>query len=1695
MKKKVILGLSAALLACTCTGALAACAQKAETLPEFTYDYSTPVEDFGDGISIDGKPDEALWENQRALEADIRNTTATYKATAYFGEGGVYFAFWVQDDAVYYNADREIWANSGVEFCVGSPQDTSITYEIDLNAGGKRMLRKYTGAPYTNWFSELHSAVWTDGEVNTAECKGYTAEIYLPYHLFNADGSDTPVDELLLNFAIIRANSADATNTDRLWYSIGEQERGLGWAPASQNWYHFNKNGLVANDVTLTAGEHGALEGRDWTISGDEYTFSILPDEGYCLDTLVVNGQNVADNITYSDRVARYSFTATGDVEVSATFAPLPSQTYTLSGSIATEDDASVEKVSVYAVTRGAVAEIPVENGTYSAQLPESDYQLYAELDGYLTAIYDVSLYGNREQNITLRTMFLGNNVIIGSGSNASSWDLSMLGQGTAISLDSGWLVTANHTTIYDTKAFVSANIVLPMSPGAGRRAGFRFVDAGQNGIYVCLYANNENGADSYEVQLIRLVNGASTTWHGGYVFSDEVIRALANSTGVPLSVLYENGTITVWANGVPIIQNWSLIDNGFGITAETQVVPGLTTAGYGDFYHVEFNTVGYEEGYPVTITTEGRGSVTADKSVYQANDTIIFTLQPQDGYEVTSLTVNGRDYISSISDGKLVFDAGSLASVNVSVTFERVEGEDGTLSGTAMAAGVPVADAQVVIYNSSGDRYTTTTNADGEYSFTQTLSAGTWYIQITASGYLDYEGVFTVDGSTTWNAEMTATSMADKYIAGGDRDAFDLESIESEGLVTYVGTGGEGHIMLNIAADGNKDFWLESVMRNQDTFVPDNAGLRMGYTIYFNANTQVQFTIGRWVGDAENAWRFMLNNWGDIDATNPFTDAQNAAFNGDGLRIAAARINGTLYLFAEENGAMVPVLSVRTEATANASANLGFGTWYQAANAEYREVSWKIGNIALEVTQSAEGGTVSAGSPSLGDSLVITLTPEGHNVLSSVTVNGMEYIDYAIENADGTYTLTINDWVNSTKVEIEAVFRVVESETGTLSGKVTSDGEAVSGIEVVITNAAGACYTATSGADGVYTFADAIASGSWTISVNAEGYHPYQGVLILDGATQYDIALRIITLEDKWVISGGGDYDISGIESGTVVYTGTSGEGHLRLNVHFGENENVWIEARLHVTDAFITDDAGGIRLGFTLWFGEQQVHFTILKPLGGTWGTAINNWGDINATGWYFSDAMVEALESEAGLRIGVGRFGGSIGMYAEDDGEMVCIAATGSASTATAAVDVGLATWFQAVGAVYTDLNFEFPELNITKSGTNGTVDVEGSRMGDNLVVTLTPETGYVLDTLLVNGADQTANCVRNYETGVYTFTQNTYGNGTAFTVSATFRQLEEYTVSMTLQLHRYGVGENNLTAIPDGLDVTLTNQNGRYTAKSEQGKAEFSFVLEGTYELAVEGYKAYTVEVAGDVQASATLEYVLIGSGQAVDTTQVNDGIVNINFEVNNDRVLFTREVAANEDFFVAAYFTNIDIDAEAIRFGFFAGVDVNGDGEINPFAADSAAEAATLNVVYQWYSGNREFILQNPSNWNGYFFQRAQAEQLATDTGLRIGLARVNGVFYYLMEVGGKFQIVMTVNSNTSNIANAAIRVGIMADHYSGNTAPKTGAILKDLTFEVVTKGTAFADADVAAIFTPAASGISALAAQAEYAVAMQPKSY
>lgn len=1644
MKKKraALGGIGVLAVLCMGGGALAACGKGLSEFPPYDYDYNTPAKDFGDGIAIDGKLEESVWSGQRKFTSrDIKGYGVNFSMTSYFGEKGAYFAFDVDAPAVAYNPDRDMYNNAGVEVRIGSPEKLSMTYEIGLYAGGNKVMRKYNPAGgnsgYTDYIYQIDSAVQTKGEINTSACKGYTVELYLPYNLFNADNSFTKPDHLLAAPAIIHSSNSSLNIGRDFYYDIGGEELGLSWAPASSDWLHYASDGLVCNDATLISSEGGALNGKDYILYGDTYVLGILPNEGYYCASLRANGKDVTDEIVYTGGKAQYKVKTTAqDMKFEAQFAPLPQTKHTLSG-VVTVEGGDISKAKLYACYSGAVTEIPVgENGAFSASLPEGEYTLLCEGAGFLTVSEKVVLNADAQRNVSLVKLFLGASEVIGSASEDSSWDFSRLGEGIAVCKDNGWLVSANHTTLYGEKMFVSADIVMNALGGGDPRTGFRFVDKTGKGYFVSLHAFYNTSAPEYRVQIVALNQSGvpDNGWLSEVALIGDHFHAPATGGGLPFAVLYDNGKITAWVNGEKIVNEYQ---SDIAIGADKKVVPALTACGGGTYRNLEFATEAFENGYPVHIASEGRGTVSCDKQTYQAGDTLTFTVIPKQGYAVQALTVNGEDKLSELNGSTLTVAAGSRTAIAVFVTFAEITEQNGVLSGAVTLNGEAFAQETVItLTNVATGASAELTATDGTYAF-PSLPAGIYDLTAEADGGYAYSARVTIAGSTQHTIALKRVSMAEKYGASGDVDHFDIEKIE-EGKAVYTAnaSAGESHLRFEkLHVKGSQDFYIESVMRLQSGFILNaDGGNRQGYSIYTATGGEVHLTVGRWgTGDS---WSLMMNNWGDVDKKIALSAAQAAAYeSANGLKIAAARIDGTLYLFAEENGAMKQIVSSAWSAGASADLFLGLGVWYQNQSAEFNGLNWKIADgvpVDVAITQGDHGTLTVSPHPVMGASAVITVTPDEGYTIGALTVNGVTQTEFVKE--DGSYRITLENYL-SKQLNVSVTFEVEADLNVTLLLDGVPDGVTVSlhGVET---------YPAVAVSGGKAVFAN-VKKGTYT--VKAEGYRDVSVTLTKNGETE--VELRKITAAEKYQAAG--DTDRYALEEANgklnVTYTGTGGSDADSYGVTLGAyavgaNEDVYVSTVIREQASFGGDYLSNLRYGLIFQGAGRSLNFDL-----GCWGSynaSLVDWGVVNQE-TQLEQSMIDAYKSAAGLKIAAARINGKFYLYMGAGSDMKLMAQGEHAALSRAEMSVGVMTWWQASGAEYQDFvckkGAQIPELEITASAVgHGTVTAaQNVKPGGDITVTVTPDRGateYVCSSLTVNGTEKISDCTKNAD-GTLTLNLPAWLSTLKVQIVATFIERSEFSVSLNVLLHRLGAGTDNLSALPDGTEVTLSGPK-TYTAAVQDGSVSFASVQKGTYTVSadVEGYNGYPLNVTGALtNTQVKLEYNLIESGTRADLSGMNDGTIRLNLAQTNgahDRLKFTQGVAANENFMVTAVFQNVlTASPSGLRLGFFAGT---GGCGVEWGGMSAASESVDFHLMFETWNGNAMSM-----TWQGtqlsVSLTESECAALQGSAGLRLGIARVNGAYWLLKEENGGLRAMQKLTVDGSALMTGAVSVGFYSN--------------------------------------------------------------
>ncbi|NMA66584.1 MAG: hypothetical protein GX957_10155 [Clostridiaceae bacterium] len=556
-------------------------------------------------IRFDGVLDDEAWKGKRWLNLSHNSDeNIRAKMTTHFGTDGLYIAFDVDDVGVFFSKSRAAAVNSGIQLYLssmyGAEDITDHAYEIMFTAGGTIQVNKYLDGRYVLSAGNVHLALQLKGELNTVSCKGYTMEVYIDYKMLDDDHQS-----VYSSIAIVRSQSVEGT--ERQWHWFGEDTKNLQWTRAS-TWWAFDKDGLIAHNVTLEGDENGSLNGNDYVTDGDDYVFWLEPNEGYYADVVTVNGKPLNEEPLYKKGKSYYIlYENNGDLHIKATFKKLPEKKINVKGKV-TDGKIAVNGASVWAVKNGYSEPVSLNSdGSFTASLPAiSGLKIYVEANGYTPKLVSVPP-GGGSVSIVLQQSFIGDNSYVNQVSTqVPYWDLSRLYE-NKVALKSSTLGSARlmNSQIYSNSVYASANIVVPQKKGVDSRAGFTFFDNAGNRAFIALTMAGEvnqwnpDGKISYNVQVI---SGDYSWSYDGSIMAfddqDKVIRKASSDSGIPFAVHYRNGQFDIWVDGVQV--GYSVVSkdkNGKAVFASgAKVAVGLESW----LCAVKYHDLSFKENYPI---------------------------------------------------------------------------------------------------------------------------------------------------------------------------------------------------------------------------------------------------------------------------------------------------------------------------------------------------------------------------------------------------------------------------------------------------------------------------------------------------------------------------------------------------------------------------------------------------------------------------------------------------------------------------------------------------------------------------------------------------------------------------------------------------------------------------------------------------------------------------------------------------------------------------------------------------------------------------------------------------------------------------------------------------------------------------------------------------------------------------------------
>lgn len=753
---------------------------------------------------------------------------------------------------------------------------------------------------------------------------------------------------------------------------------------------------------------------------------------------------------------------------------------------------------------------------------------------------------------------------------------------------------------------------------------------------------------------------------------------------------------------------------------------------------------------HDLTIECGEGGTVTSPYDYVLNGKTVQLTIQPNEGYRLKSLTVNGADVTDSItvdSSGNAVYTSGSITQdVAVKAEFEQVSSESFTLKGGITFAGGNSeelwADIDRVELFYAGSVYTGSVSADdGTYSVT--APAGTYKLRLySKAGYL----IKSVDISLTQDLDRDVEVSADEW--GADRIMYFADATLTGGRETlYSGTLESGTFAYSaFLGIGNGHHFMDTQYCVVDIFFT------------FSNGTEVDLQLLNW------NYRLVIKNAATSKETNlssaidTLQRANGGAyvtvfFNEEGYSVWMDGGDGTFAKVFEETldleGAKLIQLSCKGADGIGAErpfehkdARLGLNKTTMEGLYPNIVPEFNVSSDACEVTGLQD-------SYKYGETVTFELSLDpGYEAL--VTLNGN-----TITANEGEYSFTASVMNN---VEV-SVYR--PGDSATLTGIVSSDFD----LEGATLHLDGdEDFQTQILAGNAYEF-DEVAVGRYTAYVELHGVKVVLGSFGIYGtAAETDFELTNVTTSNGGIadpVEGSVSYDNHGdFDAYRVNGINLNGVVYLR---------SVWKTSQ-EVLDGHrdSANEASTFGIGFSLSNGD----FFITRLLNESGNSPFiqvvsNNWSHWGPSGSVPLDAWMQARIVNEGLEVVV-RFDTATGAY-----ELFVIGESGPVSVGYGNSSYNTSGGAAYISGIYThawgeteysmsgiefidgmDSYYEGKPVTLDVKYTEGEAVITGLEesytYGDEISFTVTAASGYKIMSVTVNGTPLTAG-----SDGAYTY----------------------------------------------------------------------------------------------------------------------------------------------------------------------------------------------------------------------------------------------------------------------------------------------------------------------------------------------------
>lgn len=840
--------------------------------------------------------------------------------------GGYAFARFseISEDEKYFAVSVNVYApESTVD---DSSRRVGIAFNRSLeNAaeyGGKA---NYDLTVYQDGISVTQAAGWTRKDMAAAYVEAYHSENGLKLTLIRED-------DTLYMFA-----GGQLYETFTLAENIPSMVGLVAWYGTEFTDYEIScgQEAVSAAKKVVFRGETD-LEHGTWTVDGvkslgDPAVISFVPDEGYELSFVKINGADM----TYKVMANELVFDSIGYIELNVEVAfkekHVSSESYSYSGTVKLHRNGKTVNGEGAVITlsdvNGRQTVVADADGAFEFSAPAKSYYVSVEMDGYVAI----------EKQIELVSDISGDDMILEYDllekvDGWLNWDLSRQNDGIVTVSPAegyGWVRFKNiaeDEQNFVISAFVSSKNVL--TPNT--RYGLAFNRDDKNG--------NEYGVT------INESGNFSVTGDGGGGWTNDPLSAankaaLNSDKGLRL-MLIRKGTTLYCIAGDELVKTYN-------IKVSTPSAAGLASW-CGITYTGVYAASGIDavnSALAVEFTGErevdgGSWTAVGDNMLLGGSAAIEFT--PDSGYVVSSVKINGTDAFGMLDGNTVVIETLDKLTMNIEVAFAEAATEEftysGVVSGKRNGRTQPLGGVTVTL---TGGDVTETAVTDDEGKYTVTTVSRTYAVSIAKAGYITVNKSLELTGDALENHTLEFD-----LIAGGNN--LDI-SRQNDGTVSFGG-GYARNAVKAVPAD-SKYFVVEANIK----FNAPGADQRIGFALNKEDNSAFSYRPNIKVEAAENgvvtsARLEMQDVWHGY----ALTPEQCAALTDGGVKLALVRAGDRLDICVDGVAALTYRLAEGT------LSNVDIETWANGVYSDLKVNSYLSADEADGDAAHTLSGTVS---------------------------------------------------------------------------------------------------------------------------------------------------------------------------------------------------------------------------------------------------------------------------------------------------------------------------------------------------------------------------------------------------------------------------------------------------------------------------------------------------------------------------------------------------------------------------------------------------------------------------------------------------------------------------------------------------------------------------------------------------------------